>query len=190
MYKTFIFISILLVLASNTNAQTETQNTCKTDYISVQSGFIFDAYNSLGIRTFFEYQRDIKNKWQYSVSYEHTRNFGHIITDYQRNLRTNLSLLSINAYYKLNLKKDKLFWTGGLGAGIVHINWNENDKLGITLNASLTINIKLFKRIYLEASPLLVVLPMNRVYVSFINIENYSPFWAFTVYPLGIKIRL
>ncbi len=162
----------------------------KTDYLTVQTGFIVDGYNSVGIRTFFEYQKDIKNNWQYGISYEHSRHFGFFLTDQQYDLSSNLSQLSINGYYKLNLIKDRLFWTIGIGIGALHLNWEDKDSFGPTANASITLNIRITKRIYLESSPLIVFFPFNRIYYSPMNIEHFDSFYAFTFFPFGIKIKL
>jgi hypothetical protein len=75
------------------------------------------------------------------------------MTDQLHDLKSNLSLLSLNGYYKLNLIKDRLFWTGGLGVGLLHVNWEDNDGFGPTVNASLTLNIRLTQRIYVNPLP-------------------------------------
>jgi hypothetical protein len=101
-----------------------------------------------------------------------------------------LSQLSINGYYKLNLFKDRLFWTGGLGIGALHVNWDDNDSFGATLNASLTLNIRVTKRIYVETSPLIVLMPFSRIYYSPMNIDHFDNFYAFTFFPIGLKVKL
>ncbi|QQS52630.1 MAG: hypothetical protein IPM71_07815 [Bacteroidota bacterium] len=162
----------------------------KNDYLSFQSGMIADAYNSLGVRTFFEYQKDIKKNWQFGISYEHSTHLGFFMTDQPYELNSNLSQLSINGYYKLNLIKDRLFWTGGLGFGALHVNWDNNNDFGATMNASLTLNIRITKRIYFESSPLIVLMPFNRVYYSPMDIDHFDNFYAFTFFPVGLKVKL
>jgi hypothetical protein len=162
----------------------------KTDYLSIQSGFIVDGYNTMGVRTFFEYQKDLKNNWQYGISYEHSRHFGFFMTDQLYELHSNLSQMSINGYYKIQIIKERLFWTGGLGIGGVHVNWGDNDRFGATVNASLTLNLRLTKRLYVETSPLIVLFPFNRVYYSSMNIEQFDNFYAFSFFPFGIKVKL
>jgi hypothetical protein len=190
MKRAYILFLFLGFLTSNGFSQPIEENNPKTDYLAFQTGLIVDGYNSLGIRTFFEYQKDLQKNWQYGISYEHSRNFGFFLTDQLYDLNSNLSQLSLNGYYKLNLIKDRLFWTGGLGLGALHVNWNENDAFGATVNASLTLNIRVTKRIYFESSPLIVLIPFNRIYYSPMNIDHFNNFYAFTFFPFGIKVKL
>lgn len=187
--KCVIFLIFGLV-SLNGFSQTDKETTIKTDYLTFQTGFIVDGYNSLGVRTFFEYQKDLMKNWQYGISYEHSRHFGFFMTDQQYDLNSNLSQLSINGYYKLNLIKDKLFWTGGLGVGVLHVNWDDHDSFGATINASLTLNIRITKRLYFESSPLIVLIPFNRIYYSPIKIDHFDSFYAFTFLPFGLKVKL
>ncbi len=166
------------------------ENTKTSGYLTFQTGVMYDSYNSVGIRTFFEYQKDLPKNWQYGISYEHTTHFGNGITDQHNQLPTNLSLFCLNGYYKLNLIKDRLFWTTGIGMGFVHVNWNESNKFGSTINLSMTLNIRVSKKIYLEFAPLILIAPVNRFYFSTINIEGYNNFWSFTLFPIGIKVKL
>lgn len=77
-----------------------------------------------------------------------------------------------------------------MGLGVLHVAWDENDRFGVTANASLTLNIRVTKRIYLETSPLVVLLPLNRVYYSRMDIESFNNFYAFTFFPFGVKVKL
>jgi len=170
---------------SQTNEQVR-----KPDYLSFQTGLMVDRYNSLGIRTFFEYQKDIKGNWQYGISYEHSAHLTSAATDIPNSLSTNLSLMSLNGYYKLNLFRDRVFWTTGLGIGGVHANWEDRNKVGATINASMTLNIRMTKKLYFESSPLLVLLPSNRVYFSNMDADRYKSFYAFSFFPFGLKVKL
>ncbi|MDA3867314.1 MAG: hypothetical protein PF489_11290 [Salinivirgaceae bacterium] len=162
----------------------------KPDYLSVQTGFIVDGYNSLGVRTFFEYQKYIKGDWLFGVSYEHSRNLGFFMTDQLYELDSDLSQLSVNGYYKFNLIEDRMFWIGGFGIGALHVNWDDKDDFGATVNASLTLNVRITKRLYIETAPLFVFLPSNRAYYSPVSIEQFHNFYAFTFFPVGIKVKL
>ena len=187
-HKTLIVILFgILPLKSNSQNNIEFRN---TDYLAFQTGMTIDSYNSLALRTFFEYQKDLKGNWQYGISYEHSRHFASAATDHLDELSTNLSLLSGNVYYKLNAIKDRIFWTTGIGLGVVHANWNDNDKIGGTINLSMTLNLKLSKRIYLETSPLIIILPANRFYYSTMNAATYESFYAVNIFPFGLKIKL
>jgi len=190
MRKIFLLLLLFGLLRINGFTQTDENIIRKTDYLAFQTGFIVDGYNSLGIRTFFEYQKDLKKNWQFGISYEHSRHFGFFMTDQLYDLDSDLSQISLNGYYKLNLIKDRLFWTGGIGIGALHVNWDDNDGFGPTINASLTLNVRLTKRIYLEASPLLAFIPSNRVYYSPMNIDHFNDFYAFTFFPFGLKVKL
>lgn len=181
---------VVLGLMTNQLYSHSNEKLPKPNYLSIQTGGIVDGYNSVGIRTFFEYQKDLKKNWQYGISYEHSRHYMRAATDFPNDLETNLSLLSLNGYYKLNLWKDKVFWTSGIGAGAVHADWKDNDRIGAAVNASLTLNIKVTKRIYIETSSLLILFPFNRVYYSTMNVESHKNFHAFTVLPIGLKIKL
>ncbi len=183
------FFLFLGLLCANAFSQTRS-DTINTDYLTVQTGFIVDGYNSVGIRTFFEYQKDLRKNWQYGISYENSRYFGFFKTDQLYDLNSNLSQLSVNGYYKLNLIKNRLYWTGGFGVGALHVNWDDKDSFGTTINASLTLNIRITKRLYLESSPLIVFMPFNRVYYSPMNIDQFDNFYAFTFFPFGIKVKL
>jgi hypothetical protein len=112
------------------------------------------------------------------------------MTDQLYDLNSNLSQLSVNGYYKLNLVKDKLFFTSGLGVGALHVNWDDKDNFGVSVNASLTLNIRVTKRFYIEASPLVILFPFNRVYYSPMNIDHFDNFYAFTFFPFGFKVKL
>ena len=107
---------ILTLFFFNINVYSQTKEILPNpNYLAIQSGLMADGYNSMGFRTFFEYQKDVKKNWQYGISYEHVRHLGIAATDHSDNLSSNLSLLILNYYYKLKLYKDRVFWTSGLG---------------------------------------------------------------------------
>ena len=187
--KFYVIFMAGFLAVNGLQAQTN-ENLRKPDYLTFQTGAIVDRYNSLGIRTFFEYQKDLKGNWQYGISYEHSRHFGFFASDHPDAFETNLSLLSLNGYYKINLIRDRLFWTAGLGVGGVHAYWDDNDKIGTTINASVTLNIRLTKKIYFESSPFIVLLPSNRIYFSTMNAENADNFFALSLFPFGVKVKL
>lgn len=189
MYK-FILILILLCAVSATEIfSQEEQPFRKPDYLSFQSGLVLDSYASVGIRTYFEFQKEIATNRSYGISFENTRHYG-TLPDIRDALATNLNLLSFNGYYRLNLIKDKAFWNAGAGIGIVHVFFDDTDKLGYVFNASLTLNIKLSKRIYFETSPLFILLPTSRVYYSPMNLQRYNDFFALSFLSFGIKTKL
>lgn len=188
-FSVLILSSVLVFSQTNLCGQS-IANPATSDYLSFQSGFLLDGYNTTGIRTFFEYEKDLKGNWQYGISYEHSRHFFFAATDQLYELSSNLSLLSMNAYYKLNIIRERLFWTAGIGIGAVHLNWNEQDRVGATVNASLSLNMRLSKRIYLECSPLIVLIPVDRIYFSTMNADHFTNFYAMTFFPFGFKVKL
>jgi len=184
-----IIVFALVLIGFTANSQTQ-KDSCKAYYLTFQSGFMIDGYNSMGVRTFFEYQKDFRRNWQIGISYEHSRHLGFAATDQLYELSTNLSLLSLNGYYKLNLIRNRLFWTAGFGIGAIHADWEDQDVFGATINASLTLNVRITKRIYIETSPLVVLIPINRVYFSTMDADHFNSFYAFTIFPVGIKVKL
>jgi hypothetical protein len=190
MKKTYLILLLLGFVNIYGYSKPDENNSLKSDYLTFQTGFILDEYSSLGVRMFFEYQKDIKKNFQYGISYDHSRHMGYFMTE-SRFGPSNLSVLSLNGYYKLNLIKDKLFWTCGLGVGALHLYWDDNDSFGATVNASITLNIRITKRVYLESSPLTLLLtPVNRYYYSPMNIGHFDTFSAFTLFPFGLKVKL
>ena len=126
--------SFLLSILIHFTVFSQTKDTLrKPDYLSFQTGFMYDVYNSLGWRLHFEYQKDLRKNWQYGIGYEHTIHLGNGISDQYYELPTNLNILSFNGYYKLQLAKDRFFWTAGLGAGFVQIDWDNSNNSGSCL---------------------------------------------------------
>ncbi len=162
----------------------------KPAYLSFQSGAFVDGYNSFGVRAFFEYQKDLKKNWQYGISFEQKSHLFRAATDHFNSLSSNLSLLSYNHYYKLKLYKDRVFWTSGLGVGIANVNWDGNNKIGIVFNGSVTLNVRITKRLYIETSPLIILPPVNRFYYSPMNVSTYSDLYGGPFFPIGFKVKL
>ena len=162
----------------------------KYNYLTFQTGFLVDNYNSLGFRMFFEYKKDQKYFWQYGISYENVRHFTRFATDHPMELETNLNLLCLNYYYKLFLYRERVFIEPGIGVGGVHVFWDDYDKFGVVVNASITLNVRVTKKIFIETSPLFILTPSNRIYFSTMKVKNYHNFYAFSFFPFGLKFRL
>lgn len=182
------------------NAFSQEQETIKNDYLVFETGLIFNWTNSLGVRTFFEYQKETRKNWSFGVSYEHSQTIGSPFSGFYYG-ETNLSLLSLNSYYRINLIKDRLFWVVGAGIGAGHVNINDfpvrdsystkKNLFGYTFNISANLNIRIGKRIYLQTSPLLILAPINRVYYSpNLSKNGINYLFAQTAFPIGIKIKL
>ncbi len=161
-----------------------------SEYIAFQSGASVNTYNSFGARLFFEFQKDISKHWQHGFSFEQNIHLYRAATDHSNDLNSNISAFCYNHYYKIKIYKDRFFWTTGVGAGLMNVNWDSNNKIGPVVNASMTLNIRLSNRLFIETSPLIILLPSNRGYFSPINVSTYSNYSSASFFPFGIKIKL
>lgn len=186
MKQIIILISIILITISSFAQEQHAQ------YLTVESGLSIDRLNSLGLRTFIEYQKNLKNNWHYGISYDHTERMGYAATDIYPQEKTNFDLLSFNSYYHLNALKNRIFWSAGIGAGIAHIYWNDfrEHKFRPTVNASFTLNVRVYKGFYLTSSPLILIIPVNRFYFAPFGSNNFKNYFATTFFPFGIKFKL
>jgi hypothetical protein len=66
----FVLMPLLIYGYCSDLFSQETQKTRTPDYLSAQTGLVIDAYNSTGLRLFFEYQKEIKSNWSYGISFE------------------------------------------------------------------------------------------------------------------------
>ncbi len=185
----FVFCFTLCLTAINSHSQ-QVANKTKDSYLSFQSGASVNNYNSFGARIFFEYQKDVSKKWQYGISFEQNVHLYRAATDHSNDLSSNVSLFCYNHYYKIKLYKDRFFWTTGLGAGMLNVNWDSKNKIGPVINASMTLNIRLNKKLYIETSPLIIFLPSNRGYFSPVKVSTYANYASFNFFPFGVKIKL
>ncbi len=184
------FFLVLSLMANLAFAQNESKPVLN-QYLSLQSGILAETqYNSAGIRTFFEFQQDITQHKQFSLSYEHSTHFMDLATDHSDEIKSNISALCANFNYKIFLWKDKIYWSAGIGAGAVHVNWDNNNKISKVVNANLTLNLKITDKIIIETAPLLILFPFNRIYYSPVNVGVYNNMYAFTSIPLGLKVRI
>ncbi len=163
----------------------------KEQYIVVKTGFLANNTNSLGIRTFFEYQKDFSNKIFYGISFDHSNYFGRMMTDYYPTPR-NLDIINYNVYYKINIFKEKVYWTVGLGAGVFHAYWKNENNYGVVANIDAALNIKLTKNITLQADPVPIPIIINRFYISPNSIINGKDNWmaSLAYFGYGVKIKL
>lgn len=187
--KLTALLFLLALISANKSLGQEIIKQPKPAYLSVQSGVTFSTLNSIGTRLFFEYQKDLKGNWQYGIAYDNSRFLFRAATD-TRTVKLNLSSMSGNVYYKINAFKDRLFWTAGMGVGVMHVFWDENDKVGPSANASLTLNVRVSKRIYIETSPLIILAPVNRVYYATFQDVERQHLLTLVLFPLGVKIKL
>ncbi len=180
-----LLIAIILLLSGSMYAQKYE----KEQYLSFQTGLLINNANTTGIRTFIEYQKDFNKNWFYGVSFDHSNYFSRSMTDYYPTPR-NLDIVNFNTYYKLHLYKEKVFWTLGLGLGAFHAYWKKENDFGVVLNADVTLNIRLSKKVILQTMIIPVLAPFNRFYISPQSINNDGIMRAFSAIPIGIKIKL
>ena len=191
---TFIFA---VILASHQAFPQNKEKYRPSDYFVFQTGLMYNNFNSLGIRTGFEYEQELTQNWLYGISYENTRHIASAPFDREppfseeySDQPANLSLLNINGYYKIPLWEDKIYWTAGIGLGGVHAYWDGQDRFGLTLNVTAELSLKLSKKIYLETAPLLVFPPVNRLYMTPHQVGNRDIFGAMTLFPVGVKVKM
>ena len=141
------------------------------------------------MRLFFEFQKEWTPKWSYGISFEGTAHFGEFATD-TRSMPTSLNHVMFNVYYRINVHKDKIYWDCGMGFGGSRAFWQQSNKFGLSADASITLNIRLGSNVLLQTSPLIILLPVNRVYVSSIRMNENQALWAFAAFPFGVKIRV
>ncbi|WP_207428538.1 hypothetical protein [Pedobacter sp. SYSU D00535] len=192
--KSLTFLSIsttVLICVSMSFAafcQSTEVNAEKDRYIQFETGFLADSYNSIGVRTFFEYQKNSSAKRRFGISYDHSRHLGAWGLHREVDIPTNLSMLSFNYYFVKPLVKQQLQLETGIGAGAVHAYWdNHNNYFGAALNVSISLDVRMGDRLYLRFSPLLVT---NRAYFGLVNNEEKKSVNVFTGLPLGLKFKL
>ncbi len=160
-------------------------------FLAFQTGFFADSYNSLGVRFFMEFQRDWNSQRGYGISLERTRFFGHYMTDYYPGVDADWTLFDYNYYYKLNLWKNFLALKLGAGVGISHLAWNNNDKLGPNFNFSFTLNVRIGQNVYLETTPIPILVPFSRFYFHFLPTQQGNKMiYSGTFHAIGIKIKI
>ncbi len=184
-----VCLFILLGLFTSRISAQDSTATTENHFIAIQTGFSIDNNNSFGVRLYLEFQKEWTPRWSYGVSFEGTAHFGEFATD-TRSMPTSLNHLLFNVYYRVNLNKDKIYWDCGLGLGGSRAFWSVNNKFGLTSSASITLNIRLGPNVLLQASPLVILAPVNRAYASKISMNENSRLWAFAILPFGVKIRV
>lgn len=159
--------------------------------ISLRTGIMMDNYQSLAGRLFLEYTTELSPKWSYGINLEQTRHIMSVGQDFARYAPTNINSACVNYYFRINLINKSVYWTAGIGAGILHLHWDGHDKLGLVGNASWLLNIRLSDKIHLEVPPFLILPPFlaSRFYYSSIDVGDGAQYFGGTV-PLGVKLSL
>ena len=187
-----ILLFVLFFDINNCRSQSHdsTGNKTKNSCLSFQTGLVMDAYNSAGLRVSFEYQEQIRNNWYYGILYENKRHLFKPGTDNPNSYPANSNLLCMNGYYMLKIWKDRVYFSSGIGIGIIHLFWDGVDQLAPVATANLTLNIKLFKGLWIETSPLVIFPPVDRGYFALCRGYHHQYYAAMTFFPIGFKVAL
>ncbi|MFZ6052864.1 hypothetical protein [Halocola ammonii] len=162
----------------------------KEDFLTFELGVSASNYHATGIRTYFEYQREVKGPWYLGVAYEHSRffNSSFFAPEYSKTLRSDYSVLCLETYY--NFQGEVISMNLGLGLGGVHIAWGDGgDSFGLAASATVAFLIHISPKVSLQLSPFFIVFP-NRFYYSPVQIKEFNSFYATNLIPIGIRFRL
>ncbi len=162
-------------------------------YIKIHTGLMTDSYNSAGPRLYFEYLSEFKErpKWSWGISMENKWHAVELISDLYAPPNVNSNIVSFKVHYQVNLIKQNVFWDVNLGAGFIHLFWDENHTLQPSVNIGITLNVKLSPNVYLETAPLLILLPVSDIYFSTSRAyKAHTGYAQFTILPIGIKIKI
>jgi len=184
--KTTAIIIVGTVLLSLLSVSAvKSQNIERKQFINVETGAFYPSHYNAGFRFFVEHQKMINRKWSRGFSFENMHS-NDIKADKPN---FNMTLLSLNYYYRINFIKDKLYCNFGLGAGIAHSFWAGYDKYGFAVTPSMVMTIKINHRWSIQTSPLLIVGP-NRYHYSTIKFDGTNNADAISALPIGVKFNL
>lgn len=161
----------------------------------------FDTGRTLSIGSNFltsvEYTKEINDKTLWGVSYTRGWKDMFFSEDYLRSAGFRNSVIG-NLYYKLGKrKKDKFYCLVGIGMGVADYMIEEYEgrnyvgdksKIYPILEFSFILNIKLFKHVYLQTSPLLLLGP-NRFYFTPEKDKLEDVGENLNILPIGVKVR-
>jgi len=188
--KKYELLIIVTILFSYITANAQVEEPLRANYLSAETGLAATNFKVAAFRYAFEYQKDINRNWQYGIAYERMQSMGDtwFLLHHGEQLKSSQSILSVNAYYKLFPKSKRVHLSPGLGVGIIHMNWGETNKVRLAINASLTVNVRVSNRVYLQFSPAFVL--GNRAYFSPFKYAGFNYFFSYNVIPFGVKVRL
>jgi hypothetical protein len=186
----YIAFSLLACLIPLKSTPQTSDSLTKKSYIAFGTGIVIDNFESFDIKFGLKYERQIKKNWYYSILDEYMNPIlaGSDIS-YSSAIYSNL--LYLNGIYRIKLWKDKLYWQFGLGIGLLYLNWEDQNRIGPIITASINLNIKLFKRLWLEIPPLIIIPPIDRGYIIPYALKKYHDCYAAMDWvPLGFKVML
>lgn len=169
------------------------QTDSSSQYLMVGSGLNINSYHSLGTRIFFDYSKHFSTHWLWSVSFEHARSFNKGFTAQQDapSMEVSHNILSGNIYRKVYWSaKNTTHWQFGAGLGLAHAFWNQNDRIGLAVNFSAGLHIKVAPRMWITTSAVPFLLPTNRITYSHLRIDGFPDFISGSFLNLGFQARL
>jgi hypothetical protein len=159
-------------------------------YLVAHSGLFFANTASLCLRFGMEYQKDVKQNWQYGILYENSRYFTQGIYDVENSIDASFQQAIFHYYNKWKIVEDQLWLKMGLGAGVTHIYYNQSrdsrDFVGLTATAYLSWNVRVTKNFWLGTSIIPGLFATNRVGFTFSEVPNHSTIISFTVFPMQL----
>jgi len=161
--------------------------------IRLQTGEMFDNYNSMGIRFLVEYQQQFKNKKHifWGIGFDTKQALYRIATDNYGPPELNTHNFSFNFHYQLKLWKDKILSDFSIGPNFTHAFIKKQHYLLKGAHLGALLNIKLGKHIYFETAPLLFIPIGSDFYLT--NSKPYPKlpvYLQYSVLPLGVRFIL
>lgn len=171
--------------------------TSKEKSIRVQAGFMFDNYNSAGLRLYVAYQQQFNPNsiLHWGIGYDTKYATYRMATDIYDPPELSTSNFSFNIHYHLKIWKGRILWDINAGPAIAHAHENDNNYFLYGLHAGVNFNFKLTKHIYFETAPL-VFIPAGTDFYMFdpkayhSKYEGYSAYFQFTTLPFGFRFIL
>ncbi len=175
------------------NAQRFKNDTFCNNYLSFQSGFTFDFYNSLGARLQVEYYKKIKRKQKKYIGFflDNKVHLTYAATDNYGYPQLNTIFVGVNYHYMVNLWKNRLLWDIGAGTGCMSVFNKTTLSFLPTFNLHATLDFKISKKCFLQLPPLLVFLPFNKASLAYnYNFKNFSIYGQFPFLNLGLRYKI
>ena len=157
-------------------------------WLRFNASYTLDAWNSLGPKVHFSYEQQIKNKLNIGFEMESKRHQTFAMRDKNFELGTNQLSLLLSGSYRMNLWEDRIWFTGRAGLGAIHVYRDNTDKFGPLFRAGMSMNIRLYKRLYLETFPFFV-LAFSRIDYSPLRWDDHA-FFQVQILNFGLRYKL
>lgn len=186
----FVILLIIKLLSINYSYAQQSGEFIPYNLLRVETGMLADSYNSVGPKLKIEVQHSISERLIYGIAFDSKWHLGHFRTDQAIDLPPNLNTLSGNVYYCIMPNTKNFSWQIGAGFGGTHLYWDDTHRWGFTITTSMTANIRISKKVFLVASPLIVLIPVSEFNYSFIKKDSSAGYKTVSVLPFGVKIKL